>query len=162
MSLCETQCDTDDAIVALAMLRGRPALEVVFLCFVCVLSLKPQPDARICSQDIILRVEFLIKKAPNLWLNSRLYTPNLTDYQQKCPSSTFKCFAAEIKVLTDEWKTFDNIPKFKLNILLGELATSFNQTESECRQCELFKEQNAEKFLKDLLSTLQFINEQYC
>ncbi|XP_056231116.1 interleukin 15, like isoform X5 [Seriola aureovittata] len=146
MSLCETQCDTDDAIVALAMLRGRPALEVVFLCFVCVLSLKPQPDARICSQDIILRVEFLIKKAPNL----------------KCPSSTFKCFAAEIKVLTDEWKTFDNIPKFKLNILLGELATSFNQTESECRQCELFKEQNAEKFLKDLLSTLQFINEQYC
>ncbi|XP_071352851.1 interleukin 15, like isoform X3 [Trachinotus anak] len=144
------------------MLRGSQALVVVFLCFVCLLSLKAQPDARICTQDIVTRVQVLIDKAPDLWLDSKLYTPNITDYEQKCPSSTVKCFAAEIKVLTEEWNTVRRIPRYKLNILLGELAALFNQTESECRQCELLTEQNAEKFLQDLLLTLQMINMQYC
>uniref|UniRef100_A0A665U7R4 Interleukin n=1 Tax=Echeneis naucrates TaxID=173247 RepID=A0A665U7R4_ECHNA len=146
------------------MVTGRQTLVVVFMCFVCLPSLKQQEaDDRICTQDIVKTVQQLILKAPGMkWLESRLYTPTITDYK-KCPSSTVKCFAAEIKVLTEEWKIFNpEFKKFKLNLLLGELATLFNKTEVECPQCELLKEQDAEKFLRYLLSTLQAINTEYC
>ncbi|KAG7240173.1 hypothetical protein INR49_027245 [Caranx melampygus] len=145
------------------MLRARPTLDGVFLCFVCLLSLEPQADAEICTQDIIVRVESLIRLAPELsWLDSRLYTPTLRDYM-KCPSSTIRCFAEEAEVLTDEWETIvKRIRRFKLSILLKELATYFNETESVCLRCELLTEQNAENFLNNLLSTLQYINTQHC
>ncbi|CAB1442822.1 unnamed protein product [Pleuronectes platessa] len=120
------------------MLRGRPALGI--LCFVSFLSLKTQAAHRRCTKDIIIRVQTLINKAPDVRLTDiRLYTPTIEDFQ-KCPSSTLKCYAEEIKVLCVELKTVKN---FKLNVKLEKLATFFNQTEAACRQCEIFTKQNA-------------------
>ncbi|XP_038549914.1 interleukin 15, like isoform X2 [Micropterus salmoides] len=81
---------------------------------------------------------------------------------KNCPSSTLKCFADEIKVLIEEWSTVGKIPCFTLNISLTTLASKFNQTESECRQCELFREEEAENFLKGLQLTLEMMNSQHC
>ncbi|XP_038549922.1 interleukin 15, like isoform X9 [Micropterus salmoides] len=94
-------------------------------------------------------------------VDCRLYTPTIDDYQN-CPSSTLKCFADEIKVLIEEWSTVGKIPCFTLNISLTTLASKFNQTESECRQCELFREEEAENFLKGLQLTLEMMNSQHC
>ncbi|XP_069390957.1 interleukin 15, like isoform X2 [Paralichthys olivaceus] len=110
--------------------------------------------------DVIKRVQTLMDKHTML-LDIRLYTPTTEDYK-KCPSSTLKCFAEEIKVLGEELKTFGRIYNFKLNIKLEKLATFFNETETACRQCELFIEQNAANFLSDLMSTLQMMNQQFC
>ncbi|XP_044057489.1 interleukin 15, like isoform X3 [Siniperca chuatsi] len=142
------------------MLRGRRALVSVYLCFVCLLSLTAQPAAKPCTQDIIKRVKFLIIKAPDLWLHCRLYTPTIDDFQQNCPSSTLKCFANEIKVLIEEWETVQGIHSLKIR--LEKLASLFNQTESECRQCELLEEKEAEVFLKGLHGTLEMMNSQHC
>ncbi|XP_038549917.1 interleukin 15, like isoform X5 [Micropterus salmoides] len=159
------------------MLRGRPAFASVYLCFVCLLSLLPsQLAAKPCTRDILKQVKFLVKLAPSLdggWtdgknpaiitksVDCRLYTPTIDDYQN-CPSSTLKCFADEIKVLIEEWSTVGKIPCFTLNISLTTLASKFNQTESECRQCELFREEEAENFLKGLQLTLEMMNSQHC
>ncbi|XP_050921559.1 interleukin 15, like isoform X5 [Lates calcarifer] len=135
------------------MLTGRPALATVLLCLVCLLALKPQPAAAAaaairCTRDIIKWVGELIKKTSDL----------------NCPSSTLKCFADEVKVLVKEWETVGVVGfrNLKLNIKLEILASRFNQTESECRQCELLKVQNATVFLEDLRSTLQIINTDFC
>ncbi|XP_038549918.1 interleukin 15, like isoform X6 [Micropterus salmoides] len=145
------------------MLRGRPAFASVYLCFVCLLSLLPsQLAAKPCTRDILKQVKFLVKLAPSLKsVDCRLYTPTIDDYQN-CPSSTLKCFADEIKVLIEEWSTVGKIPCFTLNISLTTLASKFNQTESECRQCELFREEEAENFLKGLQLTLEMMNSQHC
>ncbi|XP_035477934.1 interleukin 15, like isoform X2 [Scophthalmus maximus] len=134
------------------MLRGRPALVMVILCQVCLLA--PKSAAGLRSLDVIKRVQLLIREAPKkVSLKSRLYTPTMADFQN-CPSSTLKCFAAEVKVLDDEWKT----RRLNVSHMLEVLAASFNQAESGCRQCECFDEETAEEFLKVLLSTLQNAN----
>ncbi|XP_067363222.1 interleukin 15, like isoform X2 [Channa argus] len=145
------------------MLRGTPSLVSVFLCFVCLHILTPHPATRRCTQDTIRRVNVLIEKAPSLtWLNTRLYTPKSTDHE-KCPSSTLKCFAAEVKVLTEEWmEVVENFPRLKLDKMLYTLASTFKQAESDCPECELLQEENAENFLNCLLSTLQCMNSLYC
>ncbi|XP_041796936.1 interleukin 15, like isoform X3 [Chelmon rostratus] len=142
------------------MLRGRLALVSVHLCFFCLSALMPQPAANVCTKDIMKNVQFLINTS-DLVLDCRLYTPTINDYQQNCPSATMKCFAAEISVLMEEWET---IPYhgFGLDKKLEKLAKLLNQTESECHQCEFFKEQNAEKFLNNLHSTLQRMNSEHC
>ncbi|XP_070761987.1 interleukin 15, like isoform X2 [Enoplosus armatus] len=146
------------------MLRGRLALVTVCLCLVCLrlvclLALPAQPATRLCTQDLIKKVNRLIRRAPSLkWLDCRLYTPTVDDYQN-CPSSTLKCFADELKVLVEEWETAQGV---RLNTELEKLALLlFNQTESECRQCELLQEENAERFLRGLHSTLEMMNSQY-
>ncbi|XP_034459565.1 interleukin 15, like [Hippoglossus hippoglossus] len=143
------------------MLRGRPALGI--LCFVSFLALKTQAAQRSCTKDIVKRVQTLIDQAPDVvLLDVRLYTPTTEDFE-KCRSSNLKCFADEIKVLCEEWKTVGVlIEKFKLDAKLEKLATFFNQTEAACRQCELFKKQNATMFLSDLKSALQMMNQQFC
>ncbi|XP_045930887.1 interleukin 15, like isoform X2 [Micropterus dolomieu] len=144
------------------MLRGRPAFASVYLCLVCLLSLlPPQLAAKPCTRDILRQVKVLVKLAPSLSVDCRLYTPTIDDYQN-CPSSTLKCFADEIKVLIEEWRTVRILPRFTLNISLTTLASKFNQTESECRQCELFREEEAENFLKGLQLTLEMMNSQHC
>lgn len=50
-------------------------------------------------------------------LHGFTFAPLPLSLQQKCPSSTMKCFAAEAKVLVEEW----NIP-YKLNEKLGIIA----------------------------------------
>ncbi|KAG7479991.1 interleukin-15 isoform X1 [Solea senegalensis] len=145
------------------MWRGRLALMIVILCFVCLLALKPQPANTLCTQDTIRQVQHLITKTPDLvQLGCKLYTPTPQDYQN-CPSSTFRCFADEIKVLNKEWEwiTVKN-RGIKLNMKLKRLAESFNQKETGCRQCELLREQTAETFLSNLSTVLMMMNSQYC
>uniref|UniRef100_A0A3Q3MXF4 Interleukin n=1 Tax=Mastacembelus armatus TaxID=205130 RepID=A0A3Q3MXF4_9TELE len=145
------------------MLRGRSTVVSVFLCFVCLLAQKPQPPARLCTNDILRRVRGLVSKAPALeWLGCRLYTPTIDDYEQKCPSSTLKCLADEIQVLTGEWGKLDKLKRLNLHNNLRTLAWLVNQTESGCRQCELFKEENAERFLNDLCKILHYMNSKNC
>ncbi|KAK2913110.1 hypothetical protein Q8A73_007223 [Channa argus] len=121
----------------------------------------------LCRSSII--VQSLRESAPVMqtwtcgtWLNTRLYTPKSTDHE-KCPSSTLKCFAAEVKVLTEEWmEVVENFPRLKLDKMLYTLASTFKQAESDCPECELLQEENAENFLNCLLSTLQCMNSLYC
>ncbi|XP_047449256.1 interleukin 15, like isoform X2 [Mugil cephalus] len=144
------------------MLRGRSALVGVFLCYVCLLVAEPEIRSPRCSEDIIRRLRALINGAPEKnWLACRLYTPTFPDYE-KCPSTTLKCFADEVKVLCEEWEVSNRKSRRNLNTMLQKLASAFNQTETDCRQCELLEEQSAEKFLNALLSTIEAINEKYC
>ncbi|XP_078103289.1 interleukin 15, like isoform X2 [Sander vitreus] len=148
------------------MLRGWLALASVYLFFVCLPGLMPQPAAKPCSLDTRKRVENLIKIAPGMKekLNCSLYTPTDQDFET-CPKSALKCFANETKVLIQEWedvnfrvvRPYRNLSK-KLEILSAKL----NQSESECRQCEFLNEQNAETFLKQLKSTVEMMNRLYC
>nr|XP_046246073.1 interleukin 15, like isoform X2 [Scatophagus argus] len=143
----------------LAMLRGRLTLASVCLYLVCPLGLRLQPAAKLYTEDVIRRVESLIV-SDLTELDCRLYTPTIEDYQ-KCPSSTMKCFADEVKVLIEEWENFP-AGGLRLNIKLKKLAKLLNKTEaSECLQCELSKEEKAEKFLKDLALTLRTMNFQH-
>ncbi|KAK2846550.1 hypothetical protein Q5P01_009549 [Channa striata] len=145
------------------MLRGTLSLVSVFLCFVRLLALTRHPVDRRCTHDLIPRVQTLIARARTLkGLDSRLYTPNITDHEQKCPSSALKCFAAEVQVLTAEWEEFGVRQDLHVDKLLRSLAKKFKQAESNCLQCELLQEENAEKFLNCLLSTLQQMNSLYC
>ncbi|XP_047449258.1 interleukin 15, like isoform X3 [Mugil cephalus] len=128
------------------MLRGRSALVGVFLCYVCLLVAEPEIRSPRCSEDIIRRLRALINGAP----------------EKKCPSTTLKCFADEVKVLCEEWEVSNRKSRRNLNTMLQKLASAFNQTETDCRQCELLEEQSAEKFLNALLSTIEAINEKYC
>nr|XP_020478378.1 interleukin-15 isoform X2 [Monopterus albus] len=143
------------------MMRGGPALTSVYLCFVCLLALKPQPAANPCSRDIRRNLNSYIEKAPELkWLNCSLYTPTTADYQ-KCPISTLKCFADEIEVLTKEWDIVgeNKFYRFGLNRKLKQI---FNKTETGCLQCERLKEKDAKHFLEELQTILQFIFNKYC
>ncbi|KAM9359375.1 interleukin 15, like isoform 3-T3 [Symphorus nematophorus] len=127
------------------MLRGKPVLASVHLCFICLLAVMPQPAARRCSLDIVTKVQTVFDDAG----------------LQKCPSSTMKCFADEIKVLIEEWENFP-YHHFKLDLKLKILSSKLNQTESECHQCELFTEKTAGEFLNDLLKTLEKMNSVNC
>ncbi|KAM9359376.1 interleukin 15, like isoform 4-T4 [Symphorus nematophorus] len=126
------------------MLRGKPVLASVHLCFICLLAVMPQPAARRCSLDIVTKVQTVFD-----------------DAGLKCPSSTMKCFADEIKVLIEEWENFP-YHHFKLDLKLKILSSKLNQTESECHQCELFTEKTAGEFLNDLLKTLEKMNSVNC
>ncbi|XP_068601616.1 interleukin 15, like [Brachionichthys hirsutus] len=145
------------------MLTRRLTLASVHLCLTCLLALTAKPPAKICTRDIIAKVQHL-KDAPDLMsLECRLYTPTIEDYM-RCPGATIKCFADEIGVLIQEW---ERVPRggFKLNVKLGKLARQFlNKApeDSPCFRCELSKEQRAGEFLQDLLSTLQAVNAQRC
>ncbi|XP_072249015.1 interleukin 15, like [Leuresthes tenuis] len=143
------------------MLRGGSALVSVVVFSVCLLAV---PLQKPCSQDIILRVKLLRDKAAaERLMDCRLYTPTIQDYEN-CPVSTLKCYAAEIQVLTEELE-LSGLKRFltrKVNVQLKKLASLINQKESECRQCELFTENNVTTFLADLLSTLNMVNSQYC
>lgn len=78
----------------------------------------------------------------------------------KCPGSTLKCFADEIQVLIEEW---DTIPEIGVHLKkkMERLART-GVTQTECRQCELHKEQSTERFLNDLYLTIQKMNSQNC
>ncbi|XP_068174316.1 interleukin 15, like isoform X2 [Antennarius striatus] len=144
------------------MLRRRLTLASVLLCLSCLFSLTAQLQTRICARDLIPRVQSLQARSDLMSLDCRLYTPAIEDYM-RCPSSTIKCFADEVEVLIQEW---ERVPHggFKLDVKLEQLASLLNETleDSGCFQCELSREQRAEKFLEDLLSTLEAVNSQRC
>uniref|UniRef100_UPI0037E94A8C interleukin 15, like isoform X2 n=1 Tax=Semicossyphus pulcher TaxID=241346 RepID=UPI0037E94A8C len=140
------------------MLTGRRDLATVYLCFFCLLSLTQQPAAQICTRGILKRVKYFQSQAPLTLLDCQLYTPSLDDYEN-CPRTSIQCFADEVKVLIEEWKTVKDARVFNLNVKLEQLASEINQTNSEeCLQCELLQEKKAEDFLEALEKTLTMMN----
>ncbi|XP_034720593.1 interleukin 15, like isoform X2 [Etheostoma cragini] len=148
------------------MLRGRFGLAIVYLVFVCLSGMMPPTAAKPCSLDTLKKVQNLISIAPgmNQKLNCSLYTPTPQDYM-KCPKSTLKCFADETQVLIQEWESV-NVGNLRgsryVYKKLEFLSTELEQPESECLQCEFLHEENAEKFLEQLKSTLMMMNSQHC
>lgn len=140
-----------------AMLTARPLLIALLLLLHGFIA------ASVCTKDVVRNVQALMNNSHLKELDCRLYTPAVTDYQQKCRSSIMRCFAVEIKVLIKEW---DQVPNqgFRLDRRLSRLADKLNtKSEPGCLQCELFKEENATVFLKDLLWTLEMMNtDQKC
>ncbi|KAF7652923.1 hypothetical protein LDENG_00090490 [Lucifuga dentata] len=148
------------------MLRGSLAAVSVFLCLLypSILASQWSNQLKPCSANGLGQVRFLLSKVQDLeWLDCRLYTPTMEDYQQNCPSSTLSCFAAETNVLIAEWTTATLLKKRTLVSILGHLASRFNQTEgSECHQCEFHKEEEAKMFLNTLSSVLERMNFEHC
>ncbi|XP_020513998.1 interleukin 15, like isoform X1 [Labrus bergylta] len=140
------------------MLTGRRGVACMYLCFFCLLALTHQATDNV-FRDIVRRVQRFIKNVPSELLICSLYTPDIYDYQ-KCPKTTMKCFAKEVKVLIQEWKTVGAAGVPKLDEKLEDLASELDQTNSECAQCELLNEKNATEFLKSLETTLQMMNNE--
>ncbi|XP_069017128.1 interleukin 15, like isoform X3 [Embiotoca jacksoni] len=143
------------------MLRERTALVSVFLCFVCVLARPPQTTARTkrCqTQDIIQRVQILMNAAPTQSLDGRQYTPTVLNYEQNCPKTTLNCFADELKVLIDEWGVHVCSDCSKLDLKVKKLANTNKPESPACGPCEVMPEEDAVKFLQDLITTLQLMN----
>ncbi|XP_065816866.1 interleukin 15, like isoform X2 [Labrus bergylta] len=124
------------------MLTGRRGVACMYLCFFCLLALTHQATDNV-FRDIVRRVQRFIKNVPS-----------------KCPKTTMKCFAKEVKVLIQEWKTVGAAGVPKLDEKLEDLASELDQTNSECAQCELLNEKNATEFLKSLETTLQMMNNE--
>lgn len=144
------------------MLTRRPSLATVRLCVLLLLSssleLPAKAQTRFKGKEIMMKVRALITTVSSLTrdLDCQLYTPDVEDYR-KCPVSTIKCFALEVKVLIEE---IDSRTFRGMNITgkLERLTRSLNQTESQCVQCELFQEKNAAEFLERLLNILEEMN----
>ncbi|XP_042342035.1 interleukin 15, like isoform X2 [Plectropomus leopardus] len=144
------------------MLRGRFAAGSVYACFVCLLGLTAQP-AKLRTQDIFPKINTLKAKVPLLeGLNCTLYTPTRQDYQN-CPVSTLRCFADEVKVLTEELEAIGvpGMRRFPLITSLKKHARWLEKTQqktSDCLQCELLTEKEPQPFLGDLISIIQMVN----
>ncbi|CAK6980618.1 interleukin 15%2C like isoform X2 [Scomber scombrus] len=74
---------------------------------------------------------------------------------------TLKCFADEVKVIILELNTVPGVPR-GLYSILNSLSKRFNESKSACPQCECHKEEKAEIFLRNLLKTLQRMNNEHC
>ncbi|KAM4627697.1 interleukin 15, like [Polymixia lowei] len=96
------------------MLRGGPpgpSLRTVFAWLVCLLVLAPGQTQGPCSFETVTVIQEVMGNVKKMnSLDSRLYTPTLEDYQQKCPSSTLNCFAKEANVLHLEWDNMATFP----------------------------------------------------
>ncbi|XP_047017115.1 interleukin 15, like isoform X6 [Ictalurus punctatus] len=66
-----------------------------------------------------------------------------------CSRSTLRCFEMEMIVLVGETGQISTLPK-RLNSLSRQLSDKFEH----CPQCEVYKEEKAEEFLKTLLHIL--------
>ncbi|XP_024118801.1 interleukin 15, like isoform X2 [Oryzias melastigma] len=131
------------------MLRGGPAVLGVFLLVSTSLAVP-------CPRSIITRVETLMTE--NLLQNcsdSTLYTPSSLDFK-RCPGTTLACFAAELKVLTDELR-ISGCKDFSKSVQRLETLSKRYKGETDCLQCEFLEEKSIDRFLSSLLSTLQQI-----
>ncbi|XP_062274623.1 interleukin 15, like [Scomber scombrus] len=144
------------------MPRMRPALGTVLLCFICLPTLTPQQSSLTpCSQEGIIHVNNLLNSTLNMnRLGCKLYTPTVIDYEN-CPRDTLKCFADEVKVIILELNTVPEVTR-RLYSILNSLSKRFNESKSACPQCECHKEEKAEIFLRNLLKTLQRMNNEHC
>ncbi|XP_054884152.1 interleukin 15, like [Poeciliopsis prolifica] len=142
------------------MLSGGPVL--VFLWSVCLLAAPNRTRRRdLCSLDRIKKVESLNNMLPTQ-MDLSLYTPSVDDYK-KCPGATLSCFTDELSVLCEEMKASGlNRTQQNLSQSIWNLAKKFNESESDCRQCELHPEKSPEDFLSVLLNILEMINFGNC
>ncbi|KAF4086007.1 hypothetical protein AMELA_G00101630 [Ameiurus melas] len=114
----------------------------------------------VCSSESITLVQSFLGNFSKLGLNdSKLYTPTLSNYgrlqdvvfslQQNCSRSTLRCFEMEMIVLVGETGQNSTLPK-----RLKSLSRQLSDKLEHCPQCEVYKEEKAEEFLKTLLHIL--------
>ncbi|MCJ8740048.1 hypothetical protein PDJAM_G00054330 [Pangasius djambal] len=116
-----------------------------------------------CSSETVALVQVFLENISTLELyDSKLYTPSLSNYgrlqgvvfslQQNCSRSTLKCFQKEMTVLVRETEQTSPLPR-RLDSLTRQLSDKMHP----CPQCEVFKEEKAEQFLKTLHTILQIM-----
>ncbi|XP_011480458.1 interleukin-15 isoform X2 [Oryzias latipes] len=137
------------------MLRGGPAVLGVFLCFMFPPMLTSPSNQ--CPRTIITLVEQLrklncLQDCPD----STLYTPDVQDFK-RCPSTTLRCFVAELQVLRAELTHDGCIAVSNRTARRLEVWSNRYKTEQDCLQCELLEETSVDNFLQSLVSVLQNI-----
>ncbi|TNN39107.1 hypothetical protein EYF80_050742 [Liparis tanakae] len=131
-----------------AMLRRRSSSASVYAVLLLLLLLLPGPAARLCTRDLLHRVQTLIGLAPQ---------------QERTLGSTLRCFGEEVQVLLDEWQTdgLRTIRGFRFRSNIQDLAEKLNLTEAGGVACECHSEQSAGKFLDELRLTFERINNDF-
>ncbi|XP_053363880.1 interleukin 15, like isoform X2 [Clarias gariepinus] len=120
-----------------------------------------------CFHETLKLVELLQKDFPTTEYDSRLYTPTLSNYetlqgvvfslQQNCSRSTMECFGEEMNVLLQETQKTKFLPIQKLPKRLNSLKDRLKDKVDACPKCEIYKEEDAKKFLATLLRILQLM-----
>ncbi|XP_058270570.1 interleukin 15, like isoform X2 [Hemibagrus wyckioides] len=113
-----------------------------------------------CSSPCSLEIQNVVKSFLDVLskvdlYNSTLYTPTLNNYKQNCSRSTLKCFGKEMTVLVQE----TDLPQSTISTLpkrLHELARHLSD-KMPCPQCEVYKAEEAKKFLNTLMNILEYI-----
>ncbi|XP_017550292.1 interleukin 15, like isoform X2 [Pygocentrus nattereri] len=132
-------------------------LAPLFLYFVVVIMRQAKCHA-LCSSETVTEVKDLMSQIAKKELyDCRLYTPTPTDYEN-CSRSMLTCFEKEATVLIRESKELS----FKLIKMLNQLAKQLQDKRLTCPACEVYKEEQANKFLDALLKTLQKMNANDC
>ncbi|XP_017345808.1 interleukin 15, like isoform X4 [Ictalurus punctatus] len=98
----------------------------------------------VCSSESITLVQSFLSNFSKLRLQDVVFS-----LQQNCSRSTLRCFEMEMIVLVGETGQISTLPK-RLNSLSRQLSDKFEH----CPQCEVYKEEKAEEFLKTLLHIL--------
>ncbi|XP_053503841.1 interleukin 15, like isoform X4 [Ictalurus furcatus] len=98
----------------------------------------------VCSSESITLVQSFLSNFSKLRLQDVVFS-----LQQNCSRSTLRCFEMEMIVLVGETGQNSTLPK-RLNSLSRQLSDKFER----CPQCEVYKEEKAEEFLKTLLHIL--------
>ncbi|XP_053363883.1 interleukin 15, like isoform X5 [Clarias gariepinus] len=110
-----------------------------------------------CFHETLKLVELLQKDFPTTEYDSRLYTPTLSNYEQNCSRSTMECFGEEMNVLLQETQKTKFLPIQKLPKRLNSLKDRLKDKVDACPKCEIYKEEDAKKFLATLLRILQLM-----
>ncbi|XP_053363884.1 interleukin 15, like isoform X6 [Clarias gariepinus] len=109
-----------------------------------------------CFHETLKLVELLQKDFPTTEYDSRLYTPTLSNYEN-CSRSTMECFGEEMNVLLQETQKTKFLPIQKLPKRLNSLKDRLKDKVDACPKCEIYKEEDAKKFLATLLRILQLM-----
>uniref|UniRef100_A0A3B1ITT9 Interleukin n=1 Tax=Astyanax mexicanus TaxID=7994 RepID=A0A3B1ITT9_ASTMX len=111
-----------------------------------------------CTKETVEEVENLLENLPKMKVyDCKLYTPTVSDFTN-CSKSMLECFVKETNVLSAEIK--ENLQK--LRRMLGNLIRRMQDKRPPCPVCEVYKEEKAETFLKNLVETLQKMNSLSC
>lgn len=109
-----------------------------------------------CSKESVEMVKMITKELSQN-NDCRLYTPNLTDYEN-CSKSTLMCFALEVEVLIVEIQSVADSQFWRLPRILKTLTHKLQDKLKTCPDCEFYQEEGAKTFLEKLLNVLQWRN----
>ncbi|KAL0972823.1 hypothetical protein UPYG_G00195190 [Umbra pygmaea] len=90
-------------------------------------------------------------------LDSRLYTPTASDYQN-CSRSTLECFSKEVDVLFSESNDPVDKSYSRLSLKLKQLAFKVQNKDKTCPHCEVYEEQPPKVFISTLTKIVQELN----
>ncbi|XP_058270572.1 interleukin 15, like isoform X4 [Hemibagrus wyckioides] len=107
-----------------------------------------------CSSPCSLEIQNVVKSFLDVLSKVRLQDV-VFSLQQNCSRSTLKCFGKEMTVLVQE----TDLPQSTISTLpkrLHELARHLSD-KMPCPQCEVYKAEEAKKFLNTLMNILEYI-----